>query len=242
MKAINITGDGIIEYYGNRAGFIRDNKATVDDMFRKADLESFLKEQPDMRVDWKEGVYDMIVNGKIEDSVTLKMCRIHQLKPDVDMRMKFVGIEELERRGFGKPDMKNYKVVYDGNVGTNDLETIYTIFNMDERSEGFTGHSLSVSDVIELYDEDGTEFQYVDKFGFAKLDADQAPAPVPILEAKEQKEENKPFLEAETDIGESTPKSDENAFETEITTENKPKLQEPDTDDDFHVETFKITM
>lgn len=242
MKAINITSDGVIEYYGNRAGFVRDNKATVDEMFRKDDLESFLKAQPDMQVVWKEGVYDMIIKGKIEDSVTLKLCRIHQLKPDVDMRMKFVGIDELERRGFGKPDMNNYRVVYDGNAGTNDLETIYMLFNQDDRPEDFTGYSLSVSDVIELYDEDGAEFHYVNKFGFAKLDNEQTPDTVPIPETKEQKEENKPFLTTESHVEESTPKADENLLKTKITAENEPEIQPADTDDDFHVETFKITM
>ena len=41
MKTINISSDGVIEYYGNRAGFVRNNTATVDEMFRKEDLESY---------------------------------------------------------------------------------------------------------------------------------------------------------------------------------------------------------
>lgn len=79
MKTINISSDGVIEYYGNRAGFVRNNTATVDEMFRKEDLESYLNAQKDLHVVWKSGVYDMLVKGVIEESVTLKMCRIYQL-------------------------------------------------------------------------------------------------------------------------------------------------------------------
>ena len=38
--------------------------------------------------------------------------------------------------------------VYDGAVETNDLEALYTTFNT-EWPEGYTGHSLSMSDVLE---------------------------------------------------------------------------------------------
>lgn len=236
MKTINITSDGVIEYYGNRAGFVRRNTATVDEMFRKDDLEKFLGEQKDMRVVWKDGVYDMLVKGVIEESVTLKMCRIHQLKPNVDMRMKFIGYDELEKRGFGKPDMNNYRVVYDGNIGTNNLEEIYSILNQDDKPQEFTGYSLSVSDVIELYDEDSAEFQYVDKFGFVRLDDEQ------IFQTDKQTSENEPVSEEKPQIQESTPGEIEKHPKADITAQNEQDNVISDPDDDFHVETFKITM
>ena len=237
MKTINISSDGVIEYYGNRAGFVKNNTATVDEIFRKEDLESYLNAQKDLRVVWKSGVYDMLVKGVIEDSVTLKMCRIYQLKPDVDMRMKFIGYDELEKRGFGKPDISNYRVVYDGNIGTNDLEEIYTILNQDDRPEGFTGYSLSVSDIIELYDEDGSEFQYVDKIGFVEVDRE------PVVQIQTQASENEPVFEDVPDMRESMPYEPKESVQdnTEALDEqNEPRYDGPD--DDFHVETFKITM
>ena len=237
MKTISISSDGVIEYYGNRAGFVKNNTATVDEMFRKDDLESYLDAQKDLKVVWKSGVYDMLVKGVIEESVTLKMCRIYQLKPDVDMRMKFIGYDELEKRGFGKPDIKNYRVVYDGNIGTNDLEEIYTILNQDNKPEGFTGYSLSVSDIIELYDEDGSEFQYVDKIGFVEVDRE------PVVQMQTQSSENEPVFEDVPDMRESMPYEHKESVQdnTEALDEqNEPGYDGPD--DDFHVETFKITM
>ncbi len=49
------------------------------------------------------------------------------------------------------------------------MEEIYTKFNLNH-PHGFTGHSLSISDVIELYDDNGSEFYYVDRFGFKEID------------------------------------------------------------------------
>ncbi len=87
--------------------------------------------------------------------------------------MKFIGYDELLER-FGDPVPENYQAAYDGALDTNDLEEIYTKFNV-KHPEGFTGHSLSMSDVVEFYDEAGSEFHYVDRFGFKQI-AFQPPA------------------------------------------------------------------
>jgi hypothetical protein len=58
--------------------------------------------------------------------------------------------------------------VYDGQIETNDLEAIWTKFNT-RLPPGYTGHSLSMSDVIELYDHTGSEYHYVDRFGFKEI-------------------------------------------------------------------------
>ncbi len=119
------------------------------------------------------------IAGSETDDSTCANClrglrvRIWQLKPDVDIRMKFIGYDELLER-FGEPVPKNYQAAYDGILDTNDLESIYAKFNV-EHPEGFTGHSLSMSDVVELYDEAGSEFYYVDRFGFKQIGS-QPPA------------------------------------------------------------------
>ncbi|MDO0825560.1 YodL domain-containing protein [Desulfosporosinus nitroreducens] len=41
---------------------------------------------------------------------------------------------------------------------SNSLEAIYSKFNSNH-PPGYTGHSLSISDVVELYDGEGSEFQ-----------------------------------------------------------------------------------
>jgi hypothetical protein len=87
--------------------------------------------------------------------------------------MKFIGYDELLER-FGEPNPENYRVVYDGQLETNDLDAIYEKFNLNH-PPGYQGHSLSMSDIIELYDDNGSTFFYVDRFGFKEIDF-QAPA------------------------------------------------------------------
>ena len=59
-------------------------------------------------------------------------------------------------------------MVYDGQVGTNDLEEIYTIFR--NPVPGYDGRPIGISDVLELYDEGGSEFYYCDRVGFRQIE------------------------------------------------------------------------
>jgi hypothetical protein len=61
-----------------------------------------------------------------------------------------------------------YKLVYDGQPGTEELEDIFRIFNL-EHPEGYTGRSLSVSDIVELYDDTGSSFFFCDTLGFLEI-------------------------------------------------------------------------
>lgn len=170
MNPIQID-NGIIIYYGNRAGRVEDGCAVVDPMFKGQELERFLERRRHIRaVKWMDGIFDRLMAAPREGGTTqaLKNVRVWQLKPDVDVRMKFIGYDELCSR-FGPPDKANYQTVYDGAVETNDLEALYTKFNMNH-PPGYKGHSLSMSDVLELYDETGSTFHYVDRFGFKDVD------------------------------------------------------------------------
>lgn len=163
--------NGIIVYYGNLAGRVASGRAVVDPMFRGTELDDFLKKQRNIReVKWAEGVFDRLMGG-IRDTgemQALKDCRVWQLKPDVDVSMKFIGYDQLLKR-FGPPDPGNYRMVFEGEVETNDLEELYVKFNLAQ-PPGYSGHSLSISDVLELYDEDGSTFHYVDRVGFKQVE------------------------------------------------------------------------
>ncbi len=167
--AINITNDGIIEYYGNKAGYIQDDYAVVDTMFKREDIEGYLREQHGFQMIWKDGIYDRLLAGSPEKTVNCKMCRIYQLKPESDVRMRFISYQQLISKGYGEPDIANYRAVYDGDIGTNNLDEIYAKCNEAEMPDKYDGRSLSISDLIELYDECGSEFYYVDHTGFVKL-------------------------------------------------------------------------
>jgi hypothetical protein len=164
--------NGCIVYYGNPAGYIKEDRATVDKIFQSTEFEEWIFEKM-LIPNWKDGVFERISNGEKAEELhegekSLKNVRIWQLKADSDFELRFRAYDEVLKSS-GKPSMANYETVYDGELETNDLEAVYAKFNMDQPN-GFTGHSLSISDVVELYDEGGSEFYYVDRIGFQKIE------------------------------------------------------------------------
>lgn len=163
--------NGILVYYGNLAGRVTGGKAIVDPMFRGEELEEFLRRQKNIReVQWKEGVFERLMSGGMEPGgmEAIKNCRVWQLKPEVDIYKKFIGYDQLLQR-FGPPQREDYQLVFDGEVETNDLEELYEKFNLSHPS-GYSGYSLSISDLLELYDENGSTFHYVDRIGFQEVE------------------------------------------------------------------------
>ncbi len=169
MKSIEIK-NGCVFYYGNPAGYVDQGAAVLDNQFHSEELEAWI-EKRGLIPEWMDGIYDRLANGAParpgETAAPLKSCRIWQLRPDVDVMMKFISYGELVDR-FGEPDPANYNLVYDGQIETNDLDAIWTKFN-NHHPPGYTGYSLSMSDVVELYDHTGSEFHYVDRFGFQPI-------------------------------------------------------------------------
>ncbi|AGA68793.1 hypothetical protein Desdi_1281 [Desulfitobacterium dichloroeliminans LMG P-21439] len=169
MNGIQIKNNRIL-YYGNTAGYLDKDKAVVDPLFENDELKSYLSNTKGINVEWTPGTYERLAEGKLDsegNALILKKCRVWQLRPDVDPMMKFIGYDEL-LKNFGEPDPDNYRVVYDGEVDTNELEALYAKFNLDHPS-GYEGHSLSMSDVVELYNNSGSIFHYVDRFGFKEI-------------------------------------------------------------------------
>jgi len=164
--------NGCIFYYGNPSGYVEEDTAIVDPMFQNEEFSQWLSNRK-LKPKWTEGVFERLSKEGVvlinnEKPVSLKDCRIWQLKTDVSPERKFIGYKELKET-FGEPDKNNYKIVYEGEIETNDLEEIYTKFNLNH-PHGFTSHSLSISDVIELYNDNSSEFYYVDRFGFKEID------------------------------------------------------------------------
>ena len=64
---------------------------------------------------------------------------------------------------------ENYDAVYSGQLsGTETLDALYMKFNI-ERPQDFTGHSLSVSDIVALRQNGVVSCHYVDSIGFADV-------------------------------------------------------------------------
>jgi len=169
MSGISLK-NGLISYYGNPAGYTEKQKAVVDSIFRNDELSGWLKSRS-LTPEWTDGVMERLLAGErmggMEAATPLKNVRIWQLKPDVDILMKFISYEEMVRQ-FGEPSPEDYRIAYDGQLGTNDLEAIYARCNINH-PPGYNGHSLSMSDVVELYDTQGSEYHYCDRFGFEQI-------------------------------------------------------------------------
>ena len=169
MNSIQMKSNRIL-YYGNTAGYLSGEKAVVDPMFQTDELKAYLTEKKGLKVEWIPGTFERLASGTLDpegNTQLLKRCRVWQLKPDTDPQMKFMGYDYFLKH-FGEPDSASYLTVYDGEVETNELEALYTKFNVDH-PPGYEGHSLSMSDVLELYDENGSTFHYCDTFGFKEI-------------------------------------------------------------------------
>lgn len=94
---------------------------------------------------------------------------IYQLKGGEETRdYRFESLDRLQARGLAV-NRDNYELVYSAPLHDIDtLEDIYRKFNQDHPAD-FTGHSLSVSDVVVLTHGDRQTAHYCDSYGFTKV-------------------------------------------------------------------------
>lgn len=103
--------------------------------------------------------------------------KIYQIDSEKDKnQVKFFGYDSLQKfQGSTDIDSSIYKNVFYGDVDCEDLEDIYQLFNT-ERVPTHQGHSLSVSDVIEVIDCDNEKYQgkcfFCDSIGYKTVDFD----------------------------------------------------------------------
>ena len=94
---------------------------------------------------------------------------IYQLKGGSEtLDYRFEPLDSIHRNGLSvKPG--NYELVYTAPLTEKDnLESIYTRFNVD-RPADFTGHSLSVSDIVVLHQDGKDTAHYCDRAGFSEV-------------------------------------------------------------------------
>ena len=170
MEGVKLKNN-LIYYYGSPSGYLKDGIATIDRMFQCEELLAWCKEKR-YQLCFFEGIFENLarkedVSQFMKNEESLKNVRIWQLKANSDFSMRFISFDEFEKQ-FGQPDQSSYEVIFDGILGTNDLDEIYEICNLNH-PDSYRGHSLSMSDVVELYDESGSKFHYVDRFGFKEI-------------------------------------------------------------------------
>ncbi len=176
MDAISIL-DQFVVYYGNRVGVIHQKKAVIDPMFQKPELEEYLQKRK-LEVEWQDGIYEELAASSKRSDEPVKeqiKLRVYQLKPDVDVRMKFIAYDELIMKGFGKPRRGNYQSIFEGDTDTMDLNQIMERYERDT-PPNWNGRPLAISDIIELSAKTGSQFYYIDKKGFKKIDFTAEPS------------------------------------------------------------------
>lgn len=172
MKKIYFS-NGILNYYGNPAGYLTDGKVVLDSIFNKKEIIDYLSEKEKLAVEIRSGVYDRLSDGGGVDfageETRGRRIRIYQLKQDSPILMRFVSLAERKRRGFAQPQKQEYVLVYEGEVEDFQLEKVWEKFGR-KVPDDFRGHALSISDVVEFSDGETSLFFYVEPKGFANIE------------------------------------------------------------------------
>lgn len=96
--------------------------------------------------------------------------RVFQIDDSKDAdKLKFMSYETVMKSA--SVDANIYHQVYGGTVNCSDLEGVFSLCNTTFPA-GYYGHSLSVSDVIEICDGEHKGFYYCDVVSFEKIDFD----------------------------------------------------------------------
>ena len=112
------------------------------------------------------------LEGRLEKALAEEQAQdtytVYQLKPAA-RRLMFMNMDYHIRR-HEPVSIDNYQKIYTGPLDPKDtLEDLFTKLNMDEKPEGYAGHSLSVSDVVILNRDGASTAHFCDSVGFAEV-------------------------------------------------------------------------
>ena len=115
----------------------------------------------------EQGMMEAFLESRTDSYAILQLRDIDETRQE-----QFASLDYLHRHG-KEPDIDHYEIVYTADLPTFTdrdvmLESLYTKFNIDHPAD-FTGHSLSVSDIVALKTGGVVSFHYVDSVGFTEL-------------------------------------------------------------------------
>lgn len=115
-----------------------------------------------MKTIWEEKFFNSKADG---------FCIYQLRREDANAEIRFMNMDYLRNRGLS-PVFEKYDAVYFAPLtysdATEQLESLYREFNVN-RPEDFSGHSMSVSDIVLLKKNDVVSAYYVDSIGFADI-------------------------------------------------------------------------
>ena len=96
---------------------------------------------------------------------------IYQIKDPIKCNYAWMSWKTAKR----DINLMDYDCVYTDSIDGEDpdavLENLYEMFNINHPLD-FNGHSLSVSDIVVLFDDNGCKWYYCDSFGWRDITAD----------------------------------------------------------------------
>lgn len=98
--------------------------------------------------------------------------KVYQINGELDSHRAIFLSYDSTLKEAGRVDPSIYRTVFDGNLDCNNLEEIFNQLNTDQ-PVSYQGHKLSVSDVVEVCDEQSDNvdpgFYFCDTIGFKNL-------------------------------------------------------------------------
>ena len=143
------------------------NRSRVDEMLAAA--EKAEREYAAEAAAYVQTPAAIVEQARAAQSEPVGSFSIYQLKGGSEtLDYRFEPLDSIHRNGLSvKPE--NYELVYEAPMTEKDnLESIYTRFNVD-RPADFTGHSLSVSDIVVLHQDGKDTAHYCDRAGFSEV-------------------------------------------------------------------------
>ena len=143
------------------------NRSRVDEMLAAAERAE--REYAAEAAAYAQTPADIVAQARAAQGEPVGSFSIYQLKGGNEtLDYRFEPLDSIHRNGLSvKPE--NYELVYEAPLTEKDnLESIYTRFNVD-RPADFTGHSLSVSDIVVLHQDGKDTAHYCDRAGFSEV-------------------------------------------------------------------------
>lgn len=106
----------------------------------------------------------------MKHKVLFRLYQIDKSMPD-DMIEGYLSLETVD-----DIDPKIYRIVWESKENP-DLDAIYTKYNNDNRPNNCVCRSLSISDIIEIEDGQGSIFYICDNFGWTEIEFDKQQVP-----------------------------------------------------------------
>ena len=143
------------------------NRSRVDEMLVAA--EKAEREYAAAAAAYAQTPAAIVAQARAAQGEPVGSFSIYQLKGGNEtLDYRFEPLDSIHRNGLSVKQ-ENYELVYTAPLTAKDnLESIYTRFNVD-RPADFTGHSLSVSDIVVLHQDGKDTAHYCDRAGFSEV-------------------------------------------------------------------------